>query len=452
MRLIKNLQKSLFCQWSEHKFSKELQEISKILDDNPNITKLVHEDLASKIKRKDLGSQGMSSEQVLRAAILKQQNKWSYEFLELQCVDSEMTKSFIRLDYEETYSASCLQENISKIRGETWQKISDEIVKYAQDNGVENGRTVRMDATVVESNIHAPTDSSLIWDCIKVVDRVLQAFRDELRLKLYMKISTNEAKNLVLSIFNSKTNKKRKLKYRRLIKMAKSLNTQLIDIISSIEEYDFSAQAFLVRQFKDLKNVSELLPLIIDQTERRVIKEQAVPSNQKIVSIFEPHTDIIVKGKRETEYGHKVFLTAGKSGLVLDCQLVQGNPSDSQYFIDLVERQIDLFGKAPRQTTADGGFASEDNVLDAKDLGVKDVCFSKRCGLSIEEMVKSPWVFQKLRNFRAGIEAVISFLKRCFGLARVTWRRVSGFASYVHSSIVAYNLTILARRRLAIST
>ena len=110
-----------------------------------------------------------------------------------------------------------------------------------------------------------------------------------------------------------------------------------------------------------------------------------------------------------------------------------------------MERQVEIYGKAPRQTTADGGFASIDNVLDANILGVTDVCFSKPCGIEKEEMVKSPWVFQKLRNFRAGIEGIISTLKRGFGLDRALWKGVSGFASYVHSSVVSYNLTVLAR-------
>jgi len=143
-----------------------------------------------------------------------------------------------------------------------------------------------------------------------------------------------------------------------------------------------------------------------------------------------------------------MFLTAGASGLVLDCQLVQGNPCDTEFFIDLIERQKEIFGCVPRQTAADGCFASEDNLYDAKDLGVKDVCFSKTCGLLVEKMCKSGWVFQKLRNFRAGIEGVISVLKRAFGLGRAMWKGVKGFAAYVHSAVAAYNLAMLARIQL----
>ena len=130
---------------------------------------------------------------------------------------------------------------------------------------------------------------------------------------------------------------------------------------------------------------------------------------------------------------------------MIDTVLVQGNPNDSEYFIDLIERQHQIYARYPRQVVADGGFASEDNLFEAKEFGIKDVCFTKSLGLDIEEMVKSKWVFEKLRNFRAGIESVISCLKRGFALDRVTWKGVRGFGAYVHSAVVAYNLVRMAK-------
>lgn len=438
MRLAKNPQKPLFCQWSDHRFSKNLASISRILDENPRFIDLVAEDLKSGNKGKDTGSHGMTAEQVLRAAILKQQNGWSYEFLELQCIDSDMTKSFLRLALDESYKKSTLQENISKIKAQTWIEINIGIIQYAENNDIEKGRTIRVDATVVPANIHAPTDSSLLFDCFRVVDRELKKIRKKTKTAYYSPLTTKQAKSLLLDILNAKDKRHRVAFYKEFLKEAK----RLLKLLSSIINRLTDAPKI---NLKHILNVSELLPLIIDQTERRVLKEEVVPSHEKVVSIFEPHTDIIKKGKREVAYGHKVFLTAGKSGLITDCQLVQGNPSDSEYFIDLLERQKEIYSRPPRQVTADGGFASQDNVYDAKDLGVKDICFSKHVGLEIEEMVKSPWVFQKLRNFRAGIEGIISVLKRAYGLSKALWKKVSGYACYVHSSIVAYNLTLIAQ-------
>jgi IS5 family transposase len=188
-----------------------------------------------------------------------------------------------------------------------------------------------------------------------------------------------------------------------------------------------------------------LIERVITQTERRVFAGEAVPAGEKLVSLFEPHADIIVKGGRDVHYGHKLNLATGRSGLILDVVVEAGNPADVERFLPMLERHIALRGTPPRQTASDGGYASLDNLRQAKALGVDDVAFHKKRGLTIEAMVKSRWVYRKLRNFRAGIEANISCLKRAFGLARCTWRGLAHFKAYVWSSVVAYNLVLVAR-------
>jgi len=192
-----------------------------------------------------------------------------------------------------------------------------------------------------------------------------------------------------------------------------------------------------------------LLEKVIDQTDRRVFKGETVPASEKVVSFFEDHTDIIVKKRRETEYEHKIFLTGGVSTLILDCLIVRGNPADTDKYGTMLERQKDLYGRMPRQVSADGGFASKDNLAFAKQNQVKDAAFAKKRGLSVLDMAKSAWVYKALRNFRAGIEAGISVLKRAFGLDRCTWKGWEGFGRYVWSSVVSYNLLVLARTKLA---
>lgn len=226
-----------------------------------------------------------------------------------------------------------------------------------------------------------------------------------------------------------------------LIKQAKETAGRIESVLQKLAKQGLQ----VLVEYGWLCNLSSVLPLIIEQTRRRVIKKEQVPVDEKIFSIFEPHTDLIVKGDRDRVYGHKTFFTVGASGIVLDTVLVQGNPNDSEYFMDRIERQHEIYARYPRQVVTDGRFASEDNLFDAKDLGIKDVCFTKSLGLEVEEMVKSRWVFEKLRNFRAGIESVISCLKRGFALDRVTWKGVRGLGSYVHSAVVAYNLVRMAK-------
>lgn len=138
-------------------------------------------------------------------------------------------------------------------------------------------------------------------------------------------------------------------------------------------------------------------------------------------------------------------MTTGKSGVVLDCLMPRGNPNDSVMFEKLLNRQKEILGKTPRQMSADGGFASKDNLEKAKASGIRDLVFAKKRGLKILDMARSEWVYKKLRNFRAGIEGIISALKRAFGLDRCTWKDWEGFKQYVWSCIVTFNLQVMAR-------
>ena len=196
---------------------------------------------------------------------------------------------------------------------------------------------------------------------------------------------------------------------------------------------------------QDLAHYRDLLEQVIQQTQRRVLQGEKVPADEKVVSIFEEHTDIIEKGARESLFGHKLYLSVGKSSLILDAVVIKGNPADSQQVEPLLERQCDLYGRYPRQASFDGGFASSDNLKWAKGRGVKDVAFAKKCGLTIENMVRSSWVYQQLRRFRAGIEGCISTAKRVFGLTRCLWKGWAHFQRYVHLSVLSYNLVVLAR-------
>ena len=166
-------------------------------------------------------------------------------------------------------------------------------------------------------------------------------------------------------------------------------------------------------------------------------------------SYFEDHTDIVVKGRRDTEYGHKVFLAGGASTMILGCCIVRGNPADSDQYQRLLENHQQQYGRMLRQVTADGGFASKQNLAFAGENGVKNAVFAKKRGLSILDMAKSGWVYKKLRNFRAGIESGISALKRTFGLDRCTWSGWKGFKRYVLSAVVSYNLLVIAPIRPA---
>jgi len=259
------------------------------------------------------------------------------------------------------------------------------------------------------------------------------------------------AKRRAVAILNARSNEQRLPLYRDLLhvtdktlKSAERVASEL-DHVEPIDIVDLLRAGALAQE---LRHYLELAKRVISQTQRRVLRGESVPAADKLVSIFEPHADIIVKDRRETLYGHKVYVTVGASGLVTDVVIEKGNPADATLAVKMIERQRELYGRAPRQASFDGSFTSRANLATLKGLGVEDVAFSKGRGLSITEMVKSTWVYRRLRDFRAGVEGVISFLKRAFGLDCCTWSGFASFKSYVCGSVLACNLLLVARHLL----
>jgi IS5 family transposase len=303
---------------------------------------------------------------------------------------------------------------------------------------------------VVESNIHHPTDSSLLWDCVRVLVRVMGKVEEEFGITF--SDHSKRAKRRAMNISNAKSFEQRKPLYRDLIKIADKTIKQAEQIakqLDGVAPQSIMGMALAAASAAQLRQYVELATQVVSQAERRVVRGESVPAGEKIVSIFEPHTDIIIKGNRETEYGHKICLSTGASGLVTDLVVEEGNPADSTLAVRTIQRLKGLFGRAPEQATFDGGFASRANVAEIKALGVTDVAFNKRCGLAITDMVKSKLVYRDLSAFRSGIEGTISFLKRAFGLTRCMWRGFASFKAYAQASVLACNLRILARILLA---
>ena len=422
----------------DHEHARELRCIGDLLDQIPEASALVYDDLVQDDPNVTTGRPGLSGDQVLRLMVLKQMNGFSYQELAFHLADSRCYRAFCGFGIDEkSPRKSALQANLKRVQSDTLEFINRLVLDRARELKVENGRKVRIDCTVVESNIHHPTDSSLLYDCVRVLARLMERGRDQSGTMFTN--HTRRAKRRALGILNAKSNKQRNPLYRDLLKVTrKTVNTA--EVMASV------GCGAMVQA--ELLHYARLARMVISQTERRVLKGETVPPNEKVVSIFEDHTDVIIKDRRDTYFGHKVCLTSGKSGLFLDCVVLDGNPADSTLATEMIARQTMLYGRPPRQAALDGGFASKDNLGDLKGDGLQDVMFSKKRGLKVADMAKSSWVYKKLRDFRAGIEGMISFLKRCFGAGLCTWRGLESFKSYVWGSVVSANLLILARHTM----
>lgn len=431
---------------SNHPRGAELVTISEVLDKNRGALGTVHSDLL-RIRRADAkrGRQGMTAEQVVRAAIVKQMLGLSYEELAFQIGDSLQLRAFCRLSPADDFpKKSTLQSNIGAIRPESWEALNKMLVKDARGTKIEDGRWMRTDTTVVESNIHHPLDSSLLWDGVRVLTRIMQRAHDD-----YGTTRTNfrrRAKRRSVAILHAKRMERRIPLYRDLLKVTRK-TVQAAEAALN----ELTAAGGIVYATK-LQHYLPLVKRVIDQTERRVLRGESVPVEQKLVSIFEPHTDIIRKDRRDTYFGHKVTLSTGRSGLVLDLVIEKGNPADSTLTVRSAERHKKLFGVAPERVAFDGGFASKANHEALKTSGTKEVCFSKPAGVPIDEMTSTPRLRRILKRFRAGIEATVSFLKRSFGLSRCTWKGLTRFRAYAWCSTVAHNLLLVARSLIVRTT
>jgi transposase, IS5 family len=442
MRQERTVQFTIFEVFAQHEIGCELKAMSRWLDGQRGLISLVTGDLRRQGVR-ETGRRGLPAESVLRCALLKQQRQLSYEELAFHLEDSASFRAFARLPLAWSPKKSVLHRTIAAIRAETWEAINQALLASAKQDKLESGATVRLDSTVTEALMHQPSDSSLLSDAVRVMTRLLDRtealpgspairWRDRRRL----------AKKRARAIEYSRGLDKKRPLYRDLIAAAEASRVELQKFAAGLAQ---SAETGVARWRAEVDHYLPLIERIIIQTRRRVLDGEAVPAGEKLVSLFEPHADIILKGGRQVQYGHKLNLASGRSGLILDVVIEAGNPADRERFLPMLDRHIARTGAPPRQTAADGGYASRANLAAAKDRGVVDVAFHKKCGIAVADMVKSPWVYRRLRNFRAGIEAVISCFKRSYGAARCTWRGLEHFKAYLWSAVVAHNLVLLAR-------
>ena len=443
-------QLALTAPWIGHEHAAELAVISELLDAQPRLAALIEQDLLAACPRNPrTGRPGLTGDQALRIMIARQLNGWTYAELEFHLADSGSYRTFCRVgSFGPAPSKSALAATLRRVRPQTLGTLNALLVTSAAARQVETGRVVRIDSTVVPMAIHHPTDSSLLHDSVRVLLRLLRRAEHLAGFTAYHgHLKRVKRRALEIQHLAPQATGPRRAAYRDLLGLTQATADYASCALAHVEA--LPATQALQRLHYALAQMLPRVAHVIAQTTCRVVHEELVPAPEKLVSLFETHTDVIVKDRRDTYYGHKIFLTGGASGLILDCAIPKGNPADTTWTVPMLVRQSTLFGRPPRQASFDGGFASTDNLAAAKALRVRDVCFSKKRGLAVLDMVKSSWVYRKLRDFRAGIESGISFLKRVFGLALCIWKGAVAFHSYVRAAVLTANLLTLARYRLA---
>lgn len=414
----------------------ELGLIDTILEQNPQLYSVLSADVTAGCKISEFGRKDTPTvEQVIRAAIYKEYKSMTYRDLEYAQSDSRICETFIGFDKFRPFSFQVWQKYISKIKVASLQEFLVAINQIAIGEGLEDIKAIRTDSTVVETNIHYPTNSSLIWDCVKQAHLLLQklAQKEGIKFRDYRKgIKSNHFK-----ISNSTGDKQAALFKKQLLLFTKSIRQ--VDRFVKKKEYSS------LESIAPLESLRVLLPImdqVYSMTERKEVKKEAVSSKEKIFSIYEPHTDIIVKGGRKVLFGHKINLTDGKSGLILDCEVLRGNPSDTHLFPPVLETIKANYSQTPKSIATDGGYASKANLDKALEQGVVNVVFNKVVG-SLKNVASSKNMQTRLKKWRSGIEATISNLKRGFNLFRCNWKGWKHFQAKVLWSVIAYNIRVM---------
>jgi IS5 family transposase len=434
-----------------------LDPVDQLLDD-PALVDLVRQCLAKRSPRSTrTGRRGMAPDRLLRCCVMKHLKGWSFRDLERELRSNLVYRRFTRFDAEVTPEFTVFSRSFALLSPAVTAEIHQRVVRLACEHGVAQGDKIRTDTTVVESNVHYPTDSSILGDGIRVLSRSLQRIADECKTGALEVVDHGRAvKHRLLEISRAaksltEANQQRmRDSYQKLMGLTRSVVRQASAVVQRWGKGRLKVVGTVRGVATQIGHLRHFLPLVekvITQTKNRVLGGDSHVQD-KVLSLFEPHTEVIRKGKahKPNEFGRLVRIDEVENGIVSGYQVLVGNPEDSRSWMPALEQHQASFGRVPEMATGDRGFFSAKNEREAEALGVKKVALPARGRLSAKraEQQKQRW-FRRALRWRAGIEATISTLKHPFSMARATYKGGRGFERYVGWSVITKNLFSIAR-------
>jgi IS5 family transposase len=445
------------------------QLIDAVLRENPGLVDLVHQDIKKaldSVNRNESGRRSKySSDQVLRIAIAQVLEGESLRSITVRVDESPFLRKFTGIHNDKMMSFSTFCSLRNAIRPETWYTMNAELARYAIEKELICGGMLRVDTTVVETNIHWPTDSSLLWDVYRKCAALIRLAREiDPTIDDGRRLQDRRAKKLAQRIgrkLAKKTAKKagasgepvRSL-YSSLISMVSGLLALVADVRDKLlarEQLPTKGAPLVARATAlacTLDHYHHLGQQVATQATRRVLDGEKVPNGEKLFSIFEPHTELIKRGKagKPIEFGHVVLLEQVEGCFISDYKVYDHKPDESKLLDPIVAVHEELFGAPPDLVTADKGFWGGTDPIRSLEQKVPVVSVCKKGGRSEEEKARERTrEFKMGQRFRAGIEGSISVLKRCFSLFRCLRKGWLHYAALVGNAIIAHNLCILAR-------
>ena len=427
-------------------YREEYKVVSEILDKHPEILEMAHRDLAklSKATSRRGRKADFTSENLLRAILVMQREGLDYREASIRIAESDTLQNFCRLIKKQSIDFTLLNKAYGAIRPETWEMMNHALALGAVADEAISIEHIRTDTTVTECNIHWPTDSSLLWDTYRVIAREMSRGRRIAPLSCPWRFHVKKIKNMEFFIARY-SNSKSKKRLRQVRQRTKELIVRVEEVLEKAETFVAWAERSTCLELMAVGAVlADYLPVmrqVAGVARRRAFDGEKVPNHDKVFSIFEPHTELIMRGRRDRpiEFGHKVLLTQSKEKFITDFVVLEENRSDDELLPMVLDRHEQKYGRRPESIAADMGFCPDTETYEELEEQVDYLGVPRRTR-DFGGAMMSVW-----QQWRAGIEGTISCLKRAFRLARCCFRGFKNFASAVGSAVFCHNLTILAK-------
>jgi transposase, IS5 family len=418
--------------------------ISQVLDKNPEILEAVHRDLQKLSQGGCRGREGdFTSENILRALIVQHREGLAFRDAVIRIGGDGFLQDFLRMRKKAVMDYSFLDKCFLAIRPETWRWINQALAHYGVRQGVVDPAVIRADTTVVETNIHYPTDSSLLWDTWRVASRLLKRAKQLAPQSLPHRFHDRKIKRLHLFITrympSKSTSRQRKVKaaFRTLIERTGRMVVIAEEFCAGAATQSDLALAGLGLE---LKAYLPAMDAVVYNAHRAQIQKETVPARQRVFSIFERHTELIQRGRRQkpVEFGHKVLLCQTAQKFISDYEVYEQQPADCNLTESVIQRHQKLYGSSPTVLAADKGFCPAEEKLQELAKLVGTLAIPRRMQDFVDKMLVH-W-----QAFRAGIEGTISGLKRAFRLLRCFFKGFRSFSAAVGLGVFCHNLVVLA--------
>jgi IS5 family transposase len=438
--------------------------ISKILDENPRILKLIHRDLKKVLTGNDRYGPGRdskcASDTILRIILCMIFENLSFRKVVVRIDDSKYLRYFVRIYGGQMIGYSRLNTLTNAIRPKTWKKINWALAEAGVEAGLIDGARLRVDTTAYETNIHWPTASGLLWDTYRVLCRLVNTAREidpeaasDRRLhpkrakRLHSKIARRSAKK------QSVSEEARGL-YNSLIQHVEGLLGWVLVVSDRLRKglaedaYDLLDAMVAEAVIAQIEHFHTLGLKVAGQARRRVLNGEKLANDEKVFSIFEPHTELLKRGKagKPIEFGHMIAIQQVENKFITDYEVFERKPVDYSLVDPALESHRELFGENPAEFSADKGFYESMDKIRELEEEIEVVSIGKKGTRNEEETERETSTGFKLgQKFRAGVEGSISFLKRGLGMARCLNKGWEHYVATVGATVFAHNLLVLAR-------